>query len=334
MAMKPAITIHDVAREAGVSTQTVSRVLNNKGEIRPSTRQRVLEVIQRLGYRPNNLARSLATARTFTLGLIVPDITNPFFPGIARGAEAAALARGYTIFLCNTNEDLQREKEILGVLEDKRVDGIILCGSRLPENQLLPLLQRHKAVVLVNRQVASEIAGYVHVDDATGTRMAVTHLLSRQRQRLAFLSGPIHSFTRQVRVQAFYETLAAAGLQLTSELVTPCSADRAGGYHETHKLLAHSPNLDSIFCYNDLVALGAIQACVELGYRVPEDLAIVGYDDIQLASLVTPSLTSLGVSQFEIGTRAMHMLLERIEHGESEDTVMLVPQLVIRASAP
>jgi LacI family transcriptional regulator len=169
------VTIADVAREAGVSSQTVSRVINNKGELKPETRRSVIDVIERMGYRPSSIARSLATNRTFTLGLSVPDIDNPFWPGIARGIEEVAWEHGYHVFLCNTTEDPKREEAVLQLLEDKRVDGVIVAGSRLPDERLLPLIEKHRAAVLVNRVLASGAAGSVRIDAAHGaTPLACT----------------------------------------------------------------------------------------------------------------------------------------------------------------
>src|SRR5215207_2487360 len=184
------VTIADVAREAGVSSQTVSRVINNKGELKPETRRSVIEVIERMGYRPSSIARSLATNRTFTLGLSVPDIDNPFWPGIARGIEEVAWEHGYHVFLCNTTEDPKREEAVLQLLEDKRVDGVIVAGSRLPDERLLPLIEQHRAAVLVNRVLAGGAAGSVRIDVAHGANLAVSHLIERQHRRIGLLAGP------------------------------------------------------------------------------------------------------------------------------------------------
>ncbi len=332
--MKSMVTMADVAREAAVSIQTVSRVLNKKGEISPATRRRVLEAIERLGYRPNSIARGLVTARTQTLGLVVPDIANPFFPEIARGAENTALQHGYTIFLCNTNEDPAREEAVLDLLEGKRVDGLILCGSRLPAEQLLPLLRRHKAVVLVNRQVPGEIASSVRVDDLAGARLAAEHLLTRGRRHLAFLAGPTSSYSSQMRTRGFLATLEAAGLPADSVHLYPCKPDSEGGSQATRDLLTRHPEIDGFFCYNDLVAVGALQACAELGIAVPERVAVIGYDNIPLAALVTPALTTLGVSKTAIGERAVQLLLKRLADNYEEHEIVLAPRLILRASAP
>jgi|HigsolmetaAR201D_1030396.scaffolds.fasta_scaffold03967_7 LacI family transcriptional regulator len=328
------ITIADVAREAGVSPQTVSRVINNKGEIRPETRRTVLEVIERLGYRPSSIARSLATKRTFTIGLVIPDIANPFWPEIARGVENAAWERGYHVFLCNTTEAGEREQAVLQLLEDKRVDGVIVAGSRLPDEQLLPLLQRHATAVLVNRTSAPDNVGLVRVDASHGAQQAINHLLSRGRKRIGLLAGPPASHTSRGHLHGYRTTLEAAGLPVDPAAIQPCQPFLTEGYQAAITLLQNNPYLDALYCYNDLVALGAMQACNLLGRRVPDDIAIVGFDDILLASMVTPALTSLHVAKYEVGTAAASLLFEYIDGNHAQHEIVIKPNLVIRSSAP
>lgn len=328
------ITIADVAREAGVSSQTVSRVINNKGEIRPETRSTVIAVIERLGYRPSSIARSLATNRTFTIGLLVPDIANPFWPEIARGVEDAAWDRGYHVFLCNTTEAPQREQAVLQLLEDKRVDGVIVAGSRLPDAQLLPLLGRHPAAVVINRSSSPEGIGVVRIDSCHGARLAIEHLLASGRRQIGFLSGPPASHNSRSHMSGYQAALEAARLPVEQRYILPCQPYLADGHQAALALLQANPNLDALYCYNDLIALGAMQACAELGRRVPDDIAIVGNDDILLASMVTPSLTSLRVSKYDVGATAASMLFAHINGNHDQSELIIKPELVVRASAP
>lgn len=328
------VTIADVAREAGVSTMTVSRVINNKGEITPATRERVEGVIERLAYRPSAVARSLSTNRTQTLGLVVPDITNPFFPEIVRGAEDTAMQRGYSLILCNTVEDLAREKMVLELLESKRVDGIVLCSARLPDAELLPFVKRQSAAVLFNRPALNSVSGSIQVDDVYGAMRAVHHLLASGRRQLGLLSGPSHSYSSLSRTKGFGMALEATGHPPDSAPHHPCAPTEEGGYKAALELLAAYPELDGLFCYNDLVALGVLRACAELARRVPEDVAVVGCDDIRLASLVKPSLTTLSVSKYDLGQRAVEMLFERIERGGEQEDIVVRPELIVRESAP
>jgi LacI family transcriptional regulator len=329
------VTISDVAREAGVSLMTVSRVANGKGEISPATRQRVLEVIERLGYRPSGIARSLATQRTGTLGLVVPDMANPFFSDVARGAEDRARAAGYNVFVCNTDESPQREVAALDSLEEKRVDGIVLCSSRLHDDGLRAALDHHPASVLVNRRLAVYHVDAVLLADREGARKATQHLLRSGHRAVGFLAGPLTSYSSQQRSRGYRDALATEGIDFNSKWVCPCSYDVEGGREAARTLILNHPELTALFCYNDLVAVGALQACAGLGRRVPDDLALVGFDDIPLAALVNPPLTTCHVPRYDLGDQAMRLLLKRIDGlKEASHEVVLPQELVVRASAP
>jgi LacI family transcriptional regulator len=333
------VTMSDVAREAGVSLMTVSRVVNDKGEISAATRQRVLEVIERLGYRPSGIARGLVTQRTGTLGLVVPDISNPFFSEVARGAEHEAYDESYNVFLCNTEEETQRELAVLRSLEEKRVDGVVLCSSRLDGGELRKALARHPAVVLANRRLepadGENEVGVVMLDDIAGGRMATQHLLGSGHRAVGFLAGPSASRSGRQRAKGFRAALAAAGLPYNPDRARHCSPTVEGGRETARALLIAQPELTALFCYNDLVAVGALQACADLGRRVPDDLAVVGFDDIPLAALVTPPLTTCRVPRYELGVQAMRLLLNHINGCPGECTdIVLGLELVVRASAP
>lgn len=338
------VTMADVAREAGVSTMTVSRVVNNKGGVSSATRQRVLDVIEQLGYRPSGIARGLATRRTRTLGLVIPDVANPFFADVTRGAEHVAYAQGYNVFLCNTEEDPQRELAVLQSLEDKRVDGVVLCSSWLDAGELRAVIARHPAVVLVNRSLesagAEDRVGAVMLDDVAGGQMSTQHLLGSGHRAIGLLAGPPASRSGRCRAEGYRAALAAADLSYHPEWTVPCPADVDGGHQAAKGLLTAHPNLTALFCYNDLVAVGALHACADLGRHVPNDLAVVGFDDILLAALVTPPLTTCRVPRHELGTQAMWLLLSQID-GCSDDAdqnpcaeIVLRPELIVRASAP
>ncbi len=325
----------NVAHAAGVSLMTVSRVLNNKGDVSAETRQRVLDVITRLDYRPSGVARSLVTQRTSTIGLVVPDNANPFFSDVARGVEHAAYAQGYNVFLCNSDEDPERERAVLHSLEDKRVDGVVLCSSRLEDDELRAVIARHPAVVLVNRRLEGEGVAVALVDDELGGRTATEHLLHTGRRRVGFLTGPTASRSGRQRVTGYRAAFAAADLPCSSAWTRPCAPTVEGGRQATRELLGAHPGLTALLCYNDLVAVGALQACAELHCAVPDQLAIVGFDDIPLAALVTPSLTTCRAPRYELGCEAMRLLLERINASpEQRGEVVLQPELIVRASAP
>ncbi len=329
------VTMADVAREAGVSLMTVSRVVNDKGEVSVLTRQRVQEVIERLGYRPSNIARGLVTRRTGTLGLVVPDSANPFFSEVARGAEHAAYAQGYNVFLCNTEESAQQELNVLKSLEEKRVDGLLLCSSRLDKDALHQALAQHPVTVLVNRWLEGTGVGAVLADDRLGGLLATRHLLQRGHRKIGFLAGPLNSHSGRLRAEGYHAAFTEVGAACDPGWTEHCTPMVDGGQTAARTLLTAHPELTALFCFNDLVAVGALQACEELELVVPDDVAIVGTDDIPLAALVTPALTTCRVSRYELGKQAMQLLLKRIEGCLEEcQTLVLKPELVIRESAP
>jgi len=331
MSQRPA-TIEDVARAAGVSRQTVSRAINGKAEIRPATRRRILDAAERLGYRPSSIARSLATRSSRTVGLVVPDIANPFFPEIARGVEEAAYAAGYQVFLSNSAEDPDREWDILRALEEQRVAGVILCASRLSEAQQAELSRRAYPLVFLNR-AGGPASACLMVDDLGGARAAMRHLLSVGHRRIGLLRGPERSFSAQRRLQAYRAALDAAGLPAEEGLISAGFPNVEGGRQATLRLLQAAPDVSAIFAYNDLMAVGAMQACGELGRRVPADCAVVGFDDIPLASLVAPALTTVQVDKLAAGRRAMTLLLRAISGDAGALSETLETRLIVRASA-
>jgi LacI family transcriptional regulator len=327
----------DVADCAGVTKTTVSRVLNNKGEISSETRAKVLTAVEKLGYRRSRIARSLATDRTYLLGLIVPTIANEFFIEIVRGAEDTAWENDYKILLCNTESDWDREQAMFLFLEDIQVDGIVVCSPRLPEDRLLPLVEQFQNVVVVNGQGLGwhDLAGAIRTDDEGGMAQVVNHLLGSGRRHLTYLGGPLDARTSTNRYYGFVSALEKAGYTNNPDWYTTCHpANLEGGYEGFKRLGSALSDIDGVVCFNDQVAVGAIRACAELGIRVPDDIAITGCDDIQLASLIRPSLTTLRTPKKKIGTLAVEMLLERIG-GQHEQAGLIIEQtLVIRESAP
>ena len=333
--MAQRVTMTDVAQAAGVSLMTVSRVVNHKDDVSPDTRQRVQDIIHNLGYRPSSIARGLVTQRTGTLGLVVPDIDNPFFSGIVRGAEDEAYARDYSVLLANTSEDPEREIAVLESLEEKQVDGVILCSSRLDEQTLDAVTERFSAVVLISRRLSQDCVATVLIDDEVGGRMATEHLLHSGHRAVGIVTGPAISHSTRERLRGYRLALEAAGLRYRAEWMRSCSPVVQDGYRAVKELLAVHPEITAIFCHNDLVAVGALQVCHELGRQVPDDLALVGYDDIPMASLVTPPLTTCRVSRSELGGQAMRLLLEQIDDCPgNKQQVLIRPELVIRQSAP
>lgn len=326
------VTLADVAAEAGVSMMTVSRVVNDRPGVGDATRRRVRRAIDTLGYRPNIVARGLKASRSHTLGLLVPDITNPYFPEIVRGAEDVAFDAGYTVLLNNVIEDTGREAAALQAFEDRRVDGVIACSPRLPEERLHQLLRRHDAAVVINRRAPADVAGSVRVDHEHGARIAVRHLLDVGCRRIAMLSGPPSSHAGHERRAGLDAELGQRGTTLCEDDVEPGAPTVDGGARAAAALLARRPDLDGLLCFNDLVAAGAMQALADAGRRVAEDVAVIGYDDIPFARMFTPSLTTLHVPTYELGVHAMRMLLARMDGRQRSVGIVVQPELVARDS--
>jgi LacI family transcriptional regulator len=333
------VTMSDVAREAGVSAMTVSRVVNDKGEISPETRLRVQAIIEKLGYRPSGIARSLAGGQTYTVGLVVPDIANPYFSGIAHGVASVANTEGFGLLLCDCEEDTSLELTMLDVLEEKRVDGVIIAAPRTSTEKLLPILIRHPKVVVVNRLFGEteglSASGYVMNDDKKGGNIVTRHLANSGHQRIGFLSGPTTSYGSMRRMIGYRAALEEFELELVPEIVRNCKPTVDGGREATGQLLQEHPEITALFCFNDLVAIGALQSCAQMDRKVPDDLAIIGYDDIPMASWVTPALTTCKVNFEEMGKSAMQLLIDHIEDCADDcNNLVLEPQLIIRNSAP
>jgi len=327
--------MHDVAQTAGVSLMTVSRVVNNKDDVSKATRDMVLGVIEQLSYRPSSIARGLATRRTGTLGVVIPDISNPYFASIVRSAEEEAYAQNYSVFLGNTNEDPKRELTVLQSLEDKQVDGLILFSSRLEDDTLFEILEYFPTTVLVFRDKRGSDVGTFKIDDVFGGQVAIEHLLKSGHRNIGLISGPQISLSTSGRLKGYQIALQAAGIPINDNWIRHCHPVVEGGQETAMELLKSYPEITALFCHNDLVAVGVLQACAELGLRVPDDIAVIGYDDIRIAELVSPTLTTLRVSGTEIGTKTMQMLLEQIEVEAAEPKEIYIrPELIVRASAP
>lgn len=328
------VTIKDVAREAGVSAQTVSRAINDKGEISPQTQERILRIADRLGYRPNSVARSLATRRTQNIGLVVPDVANPFFAGIARGIEDAAHQSDYNVFLCNTDENVDRETSAIHSLEAQRVDGIILCSSRLSGAQLQTLATRYQPLVLVNRRIDHAQTGTVLVDDAKGATDAVRYLLQLGHRHIGLLAGPPTSHSGKERVRGYLEAMRAAVDDVPGYWREHCAPQVEGGRTAALALIRRAPELTALLAYNDLVAVGVMRACIEIGRRVPQDCAIVGCDDVPLAALVSPALTTIHIPTYNLGQRSSGLLLDMMSNETNQsEPIIISPHLVIRDSS-
>lgn len=326
--------LRDVAQKAGVSIKTVSRVVNRQGELSESTRARVLAAIAELGYRPSKVARALVTRRTDTIGLVLGDITNPFFPEVARGVLDVAEPLGYSVFLCHSDGDHQREIRSLHSLADHAVDGIVIFPTYELEEMLDQVAVSGRPLVSVNRPLNSPWASSVMIHSYRGGRIAVEHLLARQHRAIAMLAGPTADAHRLRRTKGYRDALLEHGVPVREEWIVPGAPIQARGRESARELLLRYPEITAIVAYNDLLALGAMQACNELGRRVSDDCAIVGFDDIPLVDSISPSLTTVRVDKYDLGRQAMNRLLQMLaEPGVELEPIWLDVELMVRQSA-
>lgn len=309
----------DVARAAGVSRTTVSYVLNNNTSIAipDDTRQRVWDAISALGYVPNRAARSLRTHKTYTIAGIIQDITNPFHPAFERGIQDVAEQHGYDLIMYNTDGQRARELKALQSIQQGRADGVVGIFFHIRPDDLDPLVENGIPIVWLHggRCQSSPVHAYdrLLVDNAGGARAAVAHLVERGHQRIAMLAG--EGPPSADRVLGYRQGLADAGLPFDPALVLPSRFAIEDGQRLTQTLLALEPRPTAIFTASDLLALGAYLALREAGLRIPDDMAVVGFDDIVMAQLVTPPLTTVRLPQRDLGRRAAELLFERLEGG-------------------
>lgn len=329
-------TIVDIARDAGCSINTVSRALNNMPGVSAASRTRVLTSARRLGYVPSRIARSLLTKRTRTLGVIVTDCTNPFYARLIRAIDDTALRFDYSVVLCNSSEEHEREVRAVQLLIESRVDGILITPVQFSSKHILDLIKRNIPFVLMGRRFPDLDTCYVTSDNQAGAREATSLLLSLGHRRIGHVTGRLEISSVQERLAGYRETLTAYGVEFDESLVARAERDVEGGRECARRLLALSPRPSAIFAYNDLQALGVMQAARELDLRVPKDLAVVGYDNIELSALLEVPLTTVAQPSHEIGRAGATLLFRLIEGGDvapEERTVVLAPQLVIRASS-
>jgi LacI family transcriptional regulator len=327
-------TLNDVARLAGVSTMTVSRVINDSGYASVETRARVNRAIAELGYMPNALARQLRSKRTKTIALVVTDIANPFFTTLARGVEDAARLKGYAVMFCNTDESVAEEIDYVRVLIQRRVDGVLLVPAT-DSSGSLELLRKHglPVVVLDRRLSAGQVDG-VRGDSEAGAYLAVRHLIDLGHSHIAVLTGPESVSTAQDRVAGYRRALADEGIPVDDELVVFGEFNEASGHEMTERILAARPRPTAIFAGNNFIAFGAIQALREAALAIPDDMSIVVFDDLPQGWVLDPFLTVVSQPAYEIGRQATELMLERLAGDAPAEprTVVLPITLITRRS--
>jgi len=324
-------TAQDVANAAGVSLGTVSHVLTGNRYVRPETRERTERAIKELGFRPNRVAQSLVSRQTNTIGMVIPDIVNPFFAELARGAEDVLGLEGFATVFGNSDNDLGKEVRYLADFEDRRVDGLIVGTAAAARSDHLRRVAGHIPTVIVDRTLARWQGDVVLGDNLAGMALAVQHLAELGHKRIAMISGDRSLSTAREREQGFISAAAGAGLTVTAISRGTFAID--SGLEQAVALLSGENRPTAICAANDLLALGAIAGATQAGYRVPEDLSIVGYDDIAYARMVSPSLTTVYQSALDMGATAARLLLERIRQSSlTFRSTVLQPKLMVRAS--
>ena len=330
-------TVHDVARRAGVSTSTVSHVVNRTRFVSDELRERVLAAMHELDYTPNAAARMLTLKRSRTIGLIVSDIRNPFFASVARGVEDVAQEQGYTLVLCNSDENAEREAACLKALETRAVDGVLLASAGVANEHLSRLVRAGYPIVLVDRDLPDLGAPAILLDNEGAAYGAVKHLIAAGHRRIAMLSGRASISTTTERIAGYQRALREAGIDLDDRLLVSGASTSEGGALAANAVLDVDPPPTAIFSGNNLMSIGALQAIANRGLVVPDDVALVGFDDFPYpwSDAFRPHLTTVAQPTYELGRRAAEILVERLRGTSSNgaERVILDGKLVVRESS-
>ena len=325
-------TMKDVARHAGVSVSTVSYVVNGSGAVGQERRSRVLDAIHVLGYSPNGTARSLKRRSAATVGMIVPELTNPFFAMVAEGVQRAAAEHDVLVVLVVPEASEQPEEKHLELLRGQRIDGVVYLSGTGSMPASIYEVARTGPVVLVDEQVPGMSLPAVVCDSRTGAREVAAHVLAQGHRHVAVIGGPPSLWTAQQRLAGYREAFAGAGLQPDTVPVYNGDYRQASGQELARKALAAEQRPTGLICANDLMACGAMEYCREVGLRVPEDISIVGFDDLPFSALLTPRLTTVRQPAHEMGFRAASALLTILEGGEVGDIEVLPAPVQVRSS--
>ena len=331
------VTLNDIAHKAGVSVSTVSRVLNRKSKkhrISPETAKLVLEAAQELNYRPNQLARGLRLKRTHTIGLVVPDISNPFFAHVTRMIQKNAYEFGYSMIVCNTDEDIHTEIEQIDLLRGKGVDGYIIMPVGVANQHIIELIEMHKPLVLLDRCFDGLETNSVVVDNYSGAYQSTKYLIEQGHRRIAIIQGLINTSTNSERVKGYQDALKESGLPVDNNLIVGNDFRKDNGYIETKLLLSSEDPPTAIFTMSDLITLGALEAIEESDFSIPEDISIISYDDIDFAPFFKAPLTAVRQPKESMGKVAVKLLIDHIKSKDKsgKQKIVLKPELVIRHS--
>ncbi|QYO71816.1 substrate-binding domain-containing protein [Vibrio cholerae] len=327
-------TMKDIARLAGVSTSTVSHVINKSRFVSDEIAERVNNAAQQLNYAPSALARSLKMNRTKTIGMLVTTSTNPFFGEVVKGVERSCYHQGYNLILCNTEGDNQRMKASINTLLQKRVDGLLLMCSTL-EGERLDVFDRYPDIPIVVMDWGPILFASDKIQDNSlqGGYMAAKHLIECGHKEIGCITGPLIRHQAQMRYEGYKRALAEAGIAINPDWIVESDFECEGGYQAFEKLYERGKLPSALFVSNDMMAMGVIQAASQRGLRVPDDLSLIGYDDVHIAKFMTPALTTIHQPKYRLGKAAIDTLLYRLENPDTTaQIVQLEPTLMVRSS--
>ena len=327
------VTIYDVAREASVSMATVSRVVNGNPNVKPATRQKVLRTIEELGYRPNAVARGLASKKTTTVGVIIPDISNIFFSELARGIDDIANMYKYNIILGNSDQNIDKEIKLINTMLEKQVDGIVYMGGRIKEEHLKEFKTSPVPIVLAATVEATKSTASVNIDYEQAGYEATKLLIDNGHKHPAFVMGHNETATNELKYNGFVQALKETGQALNEDYVYQGDLTYNCGIQAVEKLLKLDQKPTAIFASADEVALGVIHAIQDAGLSVPGDIEVVGFDNTRLAKMVRPTLSTVVQPMYDIGAVAMRLLTKYMNKEEVEESNVILPHQIIKRSS-
>lgn len=324
--------IKDVAKKAEVSVATVSRVINHNPNVKPYLKERVLQAIEELNYQPSGIARNMRNQSSPVIGLIIPDIQNPFFTSLVRAVEDVALENDYTVLLCNSDEKPDKEQLYIDVLARERISGIIIIPSH--KNCCDRLKDINIPVVVVDRILSGLATDLVVVDNVYGSREATSHLIELGHKRIGLVSAPTGVSIGVDRRRGYELAMQDHGLQINESLIQLGDFKEAGGYQATVKLLEFDPRPTAIFAVNNLMAMGALRAIQEYDLKIPDDISFIAFDDMSWFAFFNPPLTAVRQPVYEIGAKAANLLFDRLDNVADKDVfkIVLQPELIVRES--
>jgi len=325
------ITLKMVAERARVSVNTASRAINNKPDINLGTKKRVLQIAKELGYVRNDTAVALRTKKTGTIGVVIADNRNPFYAEVLNGMEEAAREKNYHIILANTQRDYNKEEEAINLLLNKRVDGLLIAPVQDRDDDIKNLIDANIPFVIVGRDFENINVDAVYNDEVKGGFLATEYLIKKGHKRIALINGFLYKSPARGRLEGYKRAFKEYGIPFDNALVSVGDIDVKDGHERTKQLFEKGLDFTAIFAYNDMMAFGAIQAIREKGLKIPEDIGLVGYDDIPFNSLTNPTLTTIRLKKQELGTKSVTLLLSRINGKRKKmKKVILDVELIVR----